>query len=167
LLLPKNLDERSDGPASLGKGARGKQPGLPEPMSVELSGSDHMVKSRQLLRPTEFLRPTKFLRPITIAAAILSAALALTGCGHKLVAHGGDTTVPVFTDKASFEKLKSLQSQGGLPGIIGGLGTSLAKKVDNGTPVKVISSDDDGYQIEVLDGASKGTNGYVSKDSVD
>jgi hypothetical protein len=117
-----------------------------------------MVHDRQSLR-----------RVVIVARAmIMVAALALAGCGHKLVAHGGDTTVAVFPDKASFEKLKNLQSQGGPVGMIGGLGASIvAKKVDNGTPVKVISSDDDGYQIEVLDGASKGMSGYVSKDSVD
>jgi len=96
------------------------------------------------------------------------AAMALAGCGHKLVAHGGDTTVAVYPDKASFERLRQLQSQGGPAGMLGGLGASIvAKKVDNGTPVKVIASDEDGYQIEVLDGASKGLQGYVSKDSVD
>src|SRR5579859_3387099 len=108
------------------------------------------------------------VRQFIVGAAMLAAALALAGCGHKLVAHGGDTTVAVYPDKASFERLKSLQSQGGPAGMIGGLGASLvARKVDNGTPIKVLSSDDDGYQIEVLDGASKGLSGYVSKDSVD
>jgi hypothetical protein len=103
-----------------------------------------------------------------VGAIILVAALALAGCGHKLVAHGGDTTVAVYPDKESFEKLKHLQSEGGPAGMLGGLGASLvAKKVDNGTPIKVISGDDDGDQIEVLDGASKGMRGYVSKDSVD
>jgi hypothetical protein len=112
----------------------------------------------------------QFIRSIVMVARVVTilAALALAGCGHKLVSHGGDTTVAVFPDKDSFERLKKLQSQGGPEGMIGGLGASLvAKKVDNGTPVKVISSDEDGYQIEVLDGASKGLNGYVSKDSVD
>ena len=107
-------------------------------------------------------------RNLILGAAILIAALALAGCGHKLVAHGGDTTVPVFPDKASFERLKNLQSQGGPAGMIGGLGASLvAKKVDNGTPVKLVTSDADGFQVEVLDGANKGLQGYVSKDSVD
>jgi hypothetical protein len=106
-------------------------------------------------------------RNLIFGIAIPIVALTLAGCGHKLVAHGGDTTVPVFPDKGSFERLKNLQSQGGPAGMIGGLGASLvAKKVDNGTPVKVVTSDDDGYQIEVLDGASKGLEGYVSKDSV-
>ncbi|HEY1849454.1 MAG TPA: hypothetical protein VGG60_00395 [Candidatus Binataceae bacterium] len=113
---------------------------------------------------------SRCLRPLTILARaiILVAALTLAGCGHKLVSHGGDTTVAVFPDKDSFERLKQLQSQGGPEGMIGGLGASLvAKKVDNGTPVKVLGSDEDGYQVEILDGASKGLNGYVSKDSVD
>jgi hypothetical protein len=101
-------------------------------------------------------------------ALTIAAALALAGCSHKLVAHGGDTTVPVFPDKDSFERLKGLQSQGGPAGMIGGLGASLvAKKVDDGTPVKLLNGDEDGYQVEILDGASKGVTGYVSKDSVD
>ena len=108
------------------------------------------------------------IRNFILGAVIMVAAMALAGCGHKLVAHGGDTTVAVYPDKASFERLRQLQSQGGPAGMLGGLGASIvAKKVDNGTPVKVIASDEDGYQIEVLDGASKGLQGYVSKDSVD
>lgn len=108
------------------------------------------------------------VRNFILGAVIMVAAMALAGCGHKLVAHGGDTTVAVYPDKASFERLKQLQSQGGPAGMLGGLGASIvAKKVDNGTPVKIITSDEDGYQIEVLDGASKGLRGYVSKDSVD
>ena len=99
---------------------------------------------------------------------MIVATLALAGCSHKLVAHSGDTTVAVYPDKDSFEKWKSLQSQGGPTGMIGGLGASLvSKKVDDGTPVKVLSTDEDGDQIEVLDGESKGMTGYVSKDSVD
>jgi hypothetical protein len=121
----------------------------------------------EIWRGAIVVKDMKFLRPM-MTAAIIAATLTLAGCGHKLVAHGGNTTVSVYPDKASFEKLKSLQSQGGLAGTFGGLGASLvAKKVDDGTPVKVISSDDDGYQIEVLDGANKGMDGYVSKDSVD
>ncbi len=103
-----------------------------------------------------------------LGAVILVALLALAGCGHKLVSHSGETTVAVYPDKDSFEKLRNLQSQGGPAGMIGGLGANfVAKKVDDGTPIKVLSTDDDGYQIEVLDGASKGMTGYVAKDSVD
>jgi hypothetical protein len=107
-------------------------------------------------------------RQFILGALILTAVLGLAGCSRKLVAHSGQTTVAVYPDKDSFEKLKNLQSQGGPAGMIGGLGASfVAKKVDDGTPVKVLSSDDEGYEIEVLDGTNKGMTGYVAKDSVD
>ncbi len=104
-----------------------------------------------------------------IAPAVLAAALmALAGCGHKLVAHGGATTIAVYPDKASFDRIKSMQSQGGPAGLIGGMGASLvAKRVDNGTPIKIDNCDAQGCQIEVLDGARKGLIGYVAKDTVD
>ncbi len=101
-------------------------------------------------------------------AALIIAIVTLAGCGHKLVAHGGDSTVAVYPDKSSFDRIKSMQSQGGPAGFLGGMGASIvAKRVDNGTPVKIDNCDDQGCQIEVLDGASKGLTGYVAKDSVD
>ena len=104
----------------------------------------------------------------TLGAALILALLALAGCGHKLVAHGGDTAVAVYPDKNSFDKVKGLEQQGGPAGLIGGLGESMmTKKVDAGTPVKILSSDEAGSQIEILDGPNKGLQGYVSRDSVD
>ncbi|HVC44774.1 MAG TPA: hypothetical protein VND20_08140 [Candidatus Binataceae bacterium] len=105
---------------------------------------------------------------LSFRAGIIVIALALAGCGHKLVAHNGDTTVAVYPDRASFDHLKSMQSQGGPAGLLGGVGASMVtRKVDDGAPIKILSSDDEGCEIEVLDGASKGLRGYVSKDSVD
>jgi hypothetical protein len=99
---------------------------------------------------------------------IIAAAMMLAGCGHKLVAHGGDTTVPLYPDKATFDKVKGLQNQGGAAGMFGGIGeTFVAKKIDDQTPVKVISTDDEGAEVEITDGPMKGTAGYVAKDSVD
>jgi len=104
----------------------------------------------------------------TLGAALILALFSLAGCGHKLVAHGGDTTVAVYPDKDSFDKVKAMEKQGGPAGLIGGLGESMmTKKIDAGTPVKILSSDDTGCQIEVVDGPNKGLHGYVSKDSVD
>ena len=108
------------------------------------------------------------LANLILSAALVIGALTLAGCSHKLVAHNGETTVAVYPDKSSFDRFKSLQSQGGPAGLIGGMGANIvAKKVDDGVPVKVISSDDEGCQIEILDGASKGIQGYVSKDNLD
>ena len=104
---------------------------------------------------------------LVICAFVIGGALALAGCGHKLVAHNGDSTVAVYPDENTFTKLADLKKQGGVGGMIGGLGTGLAaKQVDNNTPVRIVSSDDNGSQVEVLDGAFKGLQGFVAKDNV-
>jgi hypothetical protein len=104
---------------------------------------------------------------LVICAFVIGGALGLAGCGHKLVAHNGESTVAVYPDEDTFTKLIDLKKQGGVGGMIGGLGEGLAtKQVDNNTPVKVIRSDDRGSQIEVMDGAFKGMQGFVPKDSV-
>ena len=104
-----------------------------------------------------------------IAGTVLLAAMViLAGCGgHTLVAHNGDTTVNVFPNKDDFDKVTSMKSQGGPAGMIGGIGESMmAKQVDNGTPIKILSSDPEGDMIEILDGRDKGLRGYVSRDNV-
>jgi hypothetical protein len=104
---------------------------------------------------------------VVICAFVIGGALALAGCGHKLVAHNGDSTVSVYPDENTFAKLANLKSQGGVGGMIGGLGAGLAaRQVDNNTPVRIINSDDNGSQVEVLDGAFKGLQGFVPKDNV-
>ena len=105
---------------------------------------------------------------LVICAFVIGGALALAGCGHKLVAHNGESTVAVYPDENTFVKLTDLKKQGGVVGgMIGGLGEGLAdKQVDNNTPVRVINSDDRGAQIEVMDGAFKGMQGFVPKDNV-
>jgi hypothetical protein len=92
----------------------------------------------------------------------------LAGCGHKLVAHNGATTVDMYANKEQFEKVESMKSQGGVGGLFAGIGQNLlAKKIDNDTPVKVLSTDNDGATVEILDGRNKGQQGYVAKDNVD
>ena len=104
---------------------------------------------------------------IVICAFAIGAALAIEGCGHKLVSHNGESTVAVYPDENTFIKLTDLKKQGGVGGMIGGLGEGLAaKQVDNNTPVRIINSDDKGSQVEVLDGAFKGLQGFVPQDNV-
>ena len=105
---------------------------------------------------------------VVICAFVIGGALSLAGRGHKLVAHNGESTVAVYPDEETFTKLTDLKKQGGVVGgMIGGLGEGLAaKQVDNNTPVRVIRSDDRGSQIEVMDGAFKGMQGFVPKDNV-
>jgi len=104
---------------------------------------------------------------LVICAFVIGASLAIVGCGHRLVAHNGESTVAVYPDENTFTKLADLKKQGGVGGMIGGLGEGLAtKQVDNNTLVRIISSDDKGSQIEVLDGAFKGLHGFVPADNV-
>jgi hypothetical protein len=104
---------------------------------------------------------------VVICAFAIGGALAIVGCGHKLIAHNGDSTVAVYPDENTFVKLIDLKKQGGVGGMIGGLGEGLAaKQVDNNTPVRIINSDDKGSQVEVLDGAFKGLQGFVAQDNV-
>ncbi|MFZ0676965.1 hypothetical protein [Candidatus Binatus sp.] len=104
---------------------------------------------------------------IVICAFVIGGALALAACGHKLVAHNGENTVAVYPDEDTFTKLVDLKRQGGVGGMIGGLGEGLAaKQVDNNTPVRIVSSDDKGAQIEVTDGEFKGLKGFVARDNV-
>src|ERR1700684_4218079 len=102
---------------------------------------------------------------IVICAFVIGGALALAGCGHRLVARNGESTVTVFPDENTFLKLTNLKNQGGaIGGMVGGLiegGTT--KQVDNNTPVRVVSSDDRGAQIEVTDGEFKGVYGLAPK----
>lgn len=104
---------------------------------------------------------------VIICAFVIGAMLAVAGCGHKLVAHNGESTVAVYPDENTFVKLNDLKKQGTVAGMIGGLGEGLAaKQVDNNTPVRIINSDDKGSQVEILDGAFKGVQGFVPQDNV-
>jgi hypothetical protein len=98
---------------------------------------------------------------------LITLAIALAGCGHKLIAHNGDPMVNVYANRQQFDKVMSMKSQGGAAGLLGGLGENmLARKVPNNTPVKVISTDEEGSVIEVTDGPDKGVQGYVAKDNL-
>ena len=103
----------------------------------------------------------------SLLAIIGLIALVVGGCQHRLVASGNEHTVKVYPDEATYQKVKSLKKEGGALGMLGGLGeTFMAKEVDNNTPVRIISSDSEGTQIEVTDGPNKGAQGFVPKENV-
>jgi len=105
---------------------------------------------------------------IAIAVTLMGALLGITGCSHKLVGRAGETTVSVFPTKKDFDNVMSMKSRGGAEGMVGGLGETLvAKKVAESTQVKILSSDNEGDEIQVLQGPSAGLRGYVAKDNVD
>jgi transcription antitermination factor NusG len=105
---------------------------------------------------------------IIICAIVLGVSLAILGCGHKLVAPQGQRSVAVYPDEDTWKKLAQMKQQGGMAGMIGGLGENLAaKQVDDKTPVKIISKDTEGAKVEVTDGPFKGMQGFVPRESLD
>jgi hypothetical protein len=108
------------------------------------------------------------LRTTSAALALAALAMMLGGCSHKLVATEGQTQVSIYPDEDTYKKLSQMKAQGGVAGMLSGMGENLAAgKLDNQTPVKIISSDDLGSNIEVSDGPSKGMKGFVPKANVD
>jgi len=94
-------------------------------------------------------------------------ALIASGCQHRVVATGDEHTVKLYPDEATYEKVKGMKKEGGAVGMLGGMGESfMAKQLDNNTPVRIISSDSEGAQVEVTDGPNKGVQGFVAKQNV-
>jgi hypothetical protein len=105
-------------------------------------------------------------RRLMIGTALTAALLAI-GCSHRVVASPGEHTVKLFRDEATYEKIKALKKQGGPMGMIGGLGEGLvSKELGDRTPVRIISQDSEGAQVEVTDGPDRGAQGFVAKDNV-
>jgi hypothetical protein len=100
--------------------------------------------------------------------AAMAIAIAAAGCSHRVVASAGEHTVKVFPDQATYDKVAKMKSEGGAMGMLGGIGANLAaKEVDDQTPVRIVTGNDEGSVIEVTDGPFKGIKGFVPKHNVD
>ncbi len=101
--------------------------------------------------------------------ALMLAAMAIvaTGCSHRVVASAGEHTVKIFPDQATYDKVAKMKSQGGAMGMLGGIGANLAaKEVDDQTPVRIVTTNDEGSVVEVTDGPFKGVTGFVPRQNV-
>jgi hypothetical protein len=102
-----------------------------------------------------------------VIGAALAAAMLAAGCSHRVVANPGEHTVKLYRDESTFEKIKDLKKQGGPMAMLGQMGQAfVTKELDNNTPVRIISRDSEGAQVEVTDGPDKGASGFVAKDNV-
>lgn len=113
---------------------------------------------------------------ITVAAGLLGSLMMLgaacnspaTVLPHKLVATNGQNTVPMYSDEQSFLKVSHNSQQGGVTGMVGDVQKNFAaKQIDNATPVRVLSSDSNGTEVEITDGPMKGQAGFVANQNVD
>ena len=99
---------------------------------------------------------------IVVPALAASLALSAMGCkesaaNHKLVGTDGKHSVALYPDEATYEKTSHQPAGSG----------ANAPQVDDQTPVVIISTDDNGAVVQIIDGPMKGQNGFVPKDNVD
>jgi len=101
--------------------------------------------------------------------------LAVVGCQtpvtpiitHKLVATGNQHAVPVYPDEQTYLHTSREKQAGGVVGIVGDVKQNLTAKIDDQTPVQIVTSDDYGAVVTVTDGPMKGATGFVAKQNVD
>jgi hypothetical protein len=87
---------------------------------------------------------------------------------HKLIATSGQTSIPLYPDEHSLVEVSHRSQQGGVTGAVGDIQKDMtAKQIDDQTPVKVLATDDNGAQVEIIDGPMKGQMGFVTKQNVD
>ncbi|MBF6567278.1 MAG: hypothetical protein IVW54_00210 [Candidatus Binataceae bacterium] len=100
----------------------------------------------------------------------IAMSMALIGCNvnHKLTTTGNEHSVPMYTDEQTFLHVSHMKQEGGLHGMVGEVekGTS-AKQIDDQTPVRIVSSDDNGAVVEITNGPMKGQSGFVPKQNID
>ncbi len=112
-----------------------------------------------------------------IVTSVLIAGLSLVAIGgcnrqfvtaHKLVATGGRHQVALYPDEPTYLKVSQRAQQGGVNGLIGNAQQDLsAKQIDDQTAVKVLSSDSNGAEVQIVQGPMKGTVGFVASQNVD
>jgi|ERR1700758_4734450 hypothetical protein len=103
-------------------------------------------------------RHLTFVFALAGAIAIAAIACQRSAANHKLVAKGPTHSVPLYADEATYQKISQQPAAG-----VG----AQPQQVDDQTPVVIISSDDSGAVVEIVDGPMKGQNGFVAKDNVD
>ncbi len=109
----------------------------------------------------------------SLGASALMIAFAVSGCTHRLVPDQGDRTVRVYQDEDVYkgvqEDLERLRDPKLDPNvrtdlsIIVNLAGTESREIEGGTPVKITSSDANGYSIEVEEGQYLGYKGFVPK----
>jgi hypothetical protein len=108
---------------------------------------------------------------ILLAASTLTVAACQSGQSivwHKLVASANQPSVPMYPDEQTYLKVSRMQQQGGIEGMAGDVRKNfIAWAIDDQTPVTIVSSDENGAVVEIVQGPMKGHSGFVAKQNVD
>lgn len=87
---------------------------------------------------------------------------------HKLIVTGNQHSVPLYSDEQTYLDVSHQKQQGGVEGMAGDIRNKFsARQIDDQTPVKVVSSDDNGAVILIVEGPMKGQSGFVAKQNLD
>jgi hypothetical protein len=110
-----------------------------------------------------------------ILTTVVLIGIGVVGCNssgtpvlaHKLVATSGQTSIALYPDEHTLIEVSHRAQQGGVTGMVGSVQKNFsAKQIDDQTPVQVLSTDDNGAQVQIIDGPLKGQSGFVTKQNV-
>jgi hypothetical protein len=105
---------------------------------------------------------------ICASLLLLAAACQHPVLTHKLVVTGNQHSVPLYADEETYLKYSRMRQQGGIEGMVGNIGKKfVARDIDDQTPVKIVSNDDNGAIVQIIDGPMKGQTGFVARQNVD
>lgn len=105
---------------------------------------------------------------LMMGALLFAAACQQPVLTHKLVVTGNQHSVPLYSDENDYLKLSRMRQEGGIQGMVGDIGNKFsAKNIDDQTPVKIVSSDDNGSVVQITDGPMRGQTGFVAKQNID
>jgi hypothetical protein len=114
-------------------------------------------------------------KPRHLVAMALAVGLMLAGCQgekslvpHRLVATPNEHSVPMYPDEESYLKVSRMRQEGGVEGMAGEVRKNFsAKDLDDQTPVRIVSSDENGSVVEIAQGPMKGQTGFVARQNID
>jgi hypothetical protein len=110
----------------------------------------------------------KFGTTLCAGLMFVGAACQTPVITHKLVVTGNQHSIPLYPDESAFLKYSKMHQQGGVEGMVGDIGNKMvAKNIDDQTPVKIVSSDDNSAVVQITDGPMSGQTGFVGKQNID
>ena len=110
-----------------------------------------------------------------LAILLAVSVLAVAACQgrpsivtHKLVANDNLRSIAMYPDEETYLKVARMRQQGGIEGMAGDVRKNfIAWAIDDQTPVTIVSSDENGAVVEIVQGPMKGHSGFVAKQNVD
>src|SRR5271156_5217979 len=107
-----------------------------------------LTKGRIQMQISEwFVLPIAGLLLITIVGCNSPGTTVLS---HKLVATAGQSSIPMYPDEHTLIEVSHNSQQAGVTGMVGSVEkTFTAKKIDDQTPVQILSTDENGAEVQI------------------